>query len=90
MTSQLIVEALTSTGTVIQGSQIVLNVSGDPGPQGPPGVGMNWRGAWSNVTAYAQGDAVSYQGGSFLLVAGSSTGQAPPSFPSPLSTDPEC
>jgi len=39
------------------------------GPTGP--VGINWRGAWSSATTYAQRDAVSYLGASYYANANS-------------------
>jgi Collagen triple helix repeat (20 copies) len=30
--------------------------------------GINWQGAWSNATAYKKGDAVSYQGSSYIAI----------------------
>jgi hypothetical protein len=30
--------------------------------------GINWQGAWASTTSYSQGDAVSYQGSSYLAV----------------------
>lgn len=47
-----------------------------PGPRGPAGA-FNWRGAWSNVTAYSVGDAVSLSGSSYLCTV-AHTGHTPP------------
>src|SRR3954471_14873110 len=33
--------------------------------------GINWRGNWANTTSYASGDAVAYQGSSYIATAGS-------------------
>jgi YVTN family beta-propeller protein len=42
--------------------------------------GLNWKGAWSAVTAYLPGDAVSYLGASYLAVL-ASTNKVPTSNP---------
>jgi YVTN family beta-propeller protein len=42
--------------------------------------GVNWKGAWSAVTAYLPGDAVSYLGASYLAVL-ASTNKVPTSNP---------
>jgi hypothetical protein len=38
-------------------------VAGATGPQGPP---VNFLGAWSNATTYSTGDAISYNGSSYI------------------------
>jgi len=60
--------------------------TGDQGPQGPQGVkgdkgdkgdkGLNWRGTWSNSTAYSVDDAVYYNGSSYVCIQ-ANTGQTP-------------
>lgn len=41
------------------------------GPAGPTGPrGMNWKGAWSNATAYLKDDAVSYNNASWIALVG--------------------
>src|SRR6266446_121359 len=59
-------DALVS-GTVIDsdGREQVVFVDGPagiPGPQGPPGAGVNWKGIWSSIVTYALGDGVSRNG----------------------------
>lgn len=55
---------------------------GDAGTNGTNGTnglpGLNWRGAWSNATAYAVNDGVSYSGSSYICVT-AHTNSAPPS-----------
>ena len=54
----------------LQGPQGPAGAQGAQGPQGPIGpagpAGVNWRGAWSCSGTYAVGDAVSYQGSSYI------------------------
>ena len=60
--------------------------TGDQGPQGPQGLkgdkgdkgdkGLNWRGTWSNSTAYSVDDAVYYNGSSYVCIQ-ANTGQTP-------------
>ncbi len=48
---------------------IAFNPPGEQGDQGDPGVpGLTWRSAWSSVTAYAVGDAVSNGGSSYIAI----------------------
>lgn len=64
--------------------------SGSPGPQGPIGpqgpvgpagpAGLNWKGTWSNTTAYVVDDAVSYNGASYFCIL-ANTGSAPTGLP---------
>ncbi len=58
------------------GSQGAKGDTGDTGPVGPQGQPVHFLGAWSNLTAYAAGDAVSY-GGSSYIASGAVTGNAP-------------
>jgi hypothetical protein len=58
------------------GSQGPKGDTGDTGPAGPQGQPVHFLGAWSNLTAYAAGDAVSY-GGSAYIASGAVTGNAP-------------
>ena len=44
---------------------------GDPGPAGATGQGYTWRGAWNSGTAYVAYDTVSYNGSSYVAIAGS-------------------
>ena len=62
------------------GVQGAAGAQGTVGAQGPAGVagaagaagqGFTWRGAWSNATAYAAYDTVSYGGSSYVAIAGS-------------------
>lgn len=48
--------------------------TGAIGPQGPP---VNFQGTWSNVTTYALGDAVSYNGSSYISLVASNVGFQP-------------
>ncbi len=51
--------------------------TGATGPQGDAGLpGLNWRSAWSSITAYAVHDGVSYNGSSWIAIA-ANAGQAP-------------
>lgn len=58
-----------------QGEQGVKGDTGDEGPQGEAGVGV-WRGAWTDPTAYVEGDLVQ-QGGSAWMCILASTGDNP-------------
>jgi hypothetical protein len=56
------------------GLQGPIGPAGPVGPAGPTGpAGLVWRGAWVASTAYAIGDAVEYQGSSYVAVAATST-----------------
>lgn len=48
--------------------------TGATGPQGPP---VSFQGAWSNATAYSTGDAVSYNGSSYISLQNANTGNNP-------------
>jgi hypothetical protein len=57
--------------------------SGATGPAGPSGSpGIVFRGAYLPVTNYDQGDAVSYQGSSYISIANGNQGNTPGSSPS--------
>lgn len=60
---------------------IVCNIKGNPGPQGPPGVGYNPRGAWSSSTTYAQGDQVTYSNQLYISLQGSNLNNNPSTSP---------
>lgn len=61
-----------------QGAQGPKGSTGDTGPQGPAGPrGLTWRGAYDPGTAYAQHDAVSH-GGSSYVATSAIQGVAPP------------
>jgi hypothetical protein len=59
---------------------------GATGPAGPQGVagpeGLNWRGPWDGAAAYAQDDAVSYAGSSWIAPAAMTVGTVPGAVPS--------
>jgi hypothetical protein len=40
-----------------------------PGPDGPPGTGINPRGAWSSTTQYEVNDCVQYNGSAYTALA---------------------
>ena len=73
-----VTQDVSSLAPVPQSSGTVTYVGppGAPGATGPPGV--NWRGAWSAVTAYNPTDAVYYAntGSSYICLA-ANTGQEP-------------
>lgn len=67
-----------------QGPQGLTGAQGATGPQGPQGQqgaagpeGLTWQGSWSAGTTYAADDAVSYNGSSYISLAGSNTGKEP-------------
>lgn len=63
----------------LQGPQGIQGLQGVPGPVGPQGVrGLTWRGSWDSGLTYQRDDAVQHDGHSYICVADSSTGIAPP------------
>jgi len=44
-------------------------------------IGFVWKGAWANNAAYASGDAVSFNGSSYVSLTNTNTGNAPDSSP---------
>lgn len=40
-----------------------------PGPQGPPGTGINVRGAWVSTDTYAINDCVTYNGSAYTALS---------------------
>lgn len=60
------------------GPQGVAGPQGVPGPTGPSG--LEWRGVWSNTTAYAIDDAVAYDGASYFCIT-ANTGIPPDGNP---------
>lgn len=63
-----------------QGPQGLQGNQGPAGPTGPPGpMGMVWRGAWNNGTAYALADGVSSSGSSYICVQ-ANQGNIPPNL----------
>ncbi|MDE1175683.1 MAG: DNRLRE domain-containing protein [Edaphobacter sp.] len=79
-----------------QGSQGIQGVAGPVGPTGPTGaIGaagpqgppVSFQGTWSTVTNYALGDAVFFNGSSYVSLVGGNTAHQPntaPTFWSPL------
>jgi hypothetical protein len=63
-------------GIGLKGAQGERGADGPAGPQGEPG--LAWQGAWSDATQYEVGDAVEYNGSSYVAVA-NSLNDAPPS-----------
>jgi len=62
----------------------LLSSKGDTGATGAPGAdgkGLNWRGAFSCAATYAQGDAVSFQGSSYIASAAVGGCTQPPAAP---------
>jgi len=54
---------------------------GQPGADGAPGVdgrSVVWRGAWSADASYAEGDAVSHDGSSYIATTAVAAGGSPP------------
>ncbi len=51
---------------------------GAPGPQGPPGAGIVWLGAWSAAILYLEGDGVEHNGSSYVAIT-ENLASAPPS-----------
>jgi hypothetical protein len=60
---------------------IVANLKGGTGPQGPPGVGYNPRGAWVSTTTYAQGDQVSYASQLYISLQAGNLNNTPSTSP---------
>ena len=50
----------------IQGVQGIPGIAGPQGATGPQGPPVSFQGAWSSATAYSTGDAVFYNGSSFI------------------------
>lgn len=76
-----------STGTPVgiyrlaqDGAITLLSGTGEGGGGGAGRVGLVWKGVYSATTDYAEGDAVSYAGRSYIATDGT-TGVAPPSAP---------
>lgn len=59
-----------------QGVQGIQGVQGNPGAVGP--AGLTWKGAWSNATAYAVNDSVSWGGSTYYASVAKAAGQPPP------------
>jgi len=55
-----------------------IGAAGATGPQGPP---VNFQGAWSSATVYSTGDAVFYNGSSFISLANSNLNSQPSTSP---------
>lgn len=60
-----VVEVITQPAHVVEvaGGQI-----GPPGPQGPPGLGITWRGDWTQFTDYLVNDAVKHGSSSYICL----------------------
>lgn len=67
--------------TTIIGLSGIPGPTGPTGPTGPMGTGIVYRGAWSNATSYAQYDAVTYNGESYVAIL-SNTAVTPGTDPS--------
>ena len=52
--------------------------AGVTGPQGPP---VNFRGTWVNATTYATGDAIFFNGSSYISLQSGNTGNQPDTTP---------
>jgi hypothetical protein len=69
------------SGIAIQGPQGPQGPPGLTGIQGPQGVqgapGMVFRGKWSAATTYSTADAVTYNGGSYISLVGTNSGNEP-------------
>lgn len=62
-----------------QGPQGPTGAQGEPGPAGPASpAGLNWLGAWSADTAYADDDSVSWGGSTYFATAPHAAGSPPP------------
>jgi Collagen triple helix repeat (20 copies) len=61
-----------------QGPTGPAGATGAPGPQGPP---VSFQGAWSSATAYSSGDAVFYNGSSFISLTNSNINNQPSTNP---------
>jgi hypothetical protein len=65
--------------------------TGSPGPAGLPGspglpgsqgpAGMNWQGPWNSGSSYNLSDGVSYNGSSYISLAGGNAGNQPDTSP---------
>jgi Collagen triple helix repeat (20 copies) len=62
----------------VQGPTGPAGATGAPGPQGPP---VSFQGAWSSATAYSAGDAVFYNGSSFISLTNSNINNQPSTNP---------
>src|SRR5581483_2592983 len=71
------------TGT--QGPTGATGPRGATGPAGPTGAtgpaGLVWKAAWSTTATYNVGDAVSYNGASYVSLVASNTGNQPSNSP---------
>ena len=55
--------------------------TGAAGPQGPQGPPVSFQGAWSNATTYALGDAIFFNGSSYISLVGGNINHQPDSAP---------
>ncbi len=61
----------------VQGPQGLQGIQGETGPSGPQGPPVTFEGAWNSGATYATGDAVSYQGSSYISLADNNTNNTP-------------
>lgn len=66
----------------IQGIQGVQGVQGNPGTPGENGTfSSTWQNQWSNLTAYAAGSLVGFDGTTYMNTVATTAGQSPPAAP---------
>ena len=63
------------------GSQGPIGATGSSGPQGPQGPPVSFGGAWDGGTAYSTGEAVSFNGSSYISLVDSNAGNQPGTSP---------
>ena len=71
-----------SGATGATGPQGLTGLTGAVGPQGLQGPPATFKGAWSNATTYATGDAVSFNGSSYVSLVNPNLGNQPDTNPS--------
>jgi hypothetical protein len=59
------------------GPQGIQGIIGNIGPAGPTGPPVAFKGTWSNLTTYAAGDAVFFNGSSYISLANGNVGNTP-------------
>jgi hypothetical protein len=64
------------------GAQGPIGLTGATGPQGLQGPPATFKGIWNNATTYALGDAVSFNGSSYVSLVSSNLGNQPDTNPS--------
>lgn len=70
-----------SVSQIMGGIPALAPVVGPRGPEGPAGVGVNWRGAYDPAIQYAVSDGVTFNGSAYALQAPALPGTAPPGGP---------